>query len=109
MIIKKAGTYEFDVYEIASGADIVKPFIITVAGSSTPTMAQSTTSKIASISVSAPKESFTNTPLDMTVAIMNSTGQVITDYTGTIYLGTNNLEVDILFPSRSHTFTAADK
>lgn len=89
----------------------MKPFSITVTGTTTPTTTttQSSATKIASISVTAPKEAFTNTPFDVTVSIMNSAGQVITDYMGTIYLGTNNLEVDVLFPLKSYTFTAADK
>ncbi len=82
----KAGTYELDVYEIASGADIVQPFSITVTDiAPTPTQVQATKT-VASISVTAPAESPVNTPFDMTVSILNSAGQVITDYTGTIYL-----------------------
>lgn len=82
----KAGTYELDVYEIASGADIVQPFFITVTNVA-PSPAQVQAAKtIASISVTVPTESPINTPFDMTVSILNSAGQVITDYTGTIYL-----------------------
>lgn len=109
IIIKKAGIYELDVYEIASGADIVKPFFITVTDIA-PTPAQiQATKTISSINVTAPTESVINTPFDITVTIINSAGQVLTDYTGTIYFWTNNLEVDVLFPTKSYTFTAADK
>ncbi len=90
----------------------MKHFSITVTGTAAPTTTtapQSNTTKIASLAVVAPKESFTNTPFDMTVSVMNSAGQVITGYTGTVYLGTNNLEADVLFPMKSYTFTTTDK
>jgi hypothetical protein len=110
VIIKKAGSYELDVYEIASGADIVKPFFITVVGPPvTLVTTPDTSQKITAISVTAPKDAVINAPFDMTVSIMNSAGQVITNYTGTIYFGTNNLEVDVVFPLKSYTFTTADK
>lgn len=52
-----------------------------------PTAAQIQAAKtVASIGVTVPTESSINTPFDMTVSILNSAGQVITDYTGTIYL-----------------------
>jgi len=88
----------------------MKPFIITVTGASTtPVATTESSTKIAAINVTAPKESLTLTPFDMTVSIVNSAGQVIPSYTGTVYLGTNNLEADVIFPVRSYTFTAADK
>ena len=65
--------------------------------------------KITAINVAAPKDIVRNTPFDMTVSVINSAGQVITNYTGTIYFGTNNLEADVGFPLRSYTFTTADK
>lgn len=51
-----------------------------------PTPAQiQATKTISSINVTAPTESVINTPFDITVTIINSAGQVLTDYTGTIY------------------------
>ncbi len=88
----------------------MKPFFITVVGPPvTLVTTPDTSQKITAISVTAPKDAVINAPFDMTVSIMNNAGQVITNYTGTIYFGTNNLEVDVVFPLKSYTFTAADK
>jgi hypothetical protein len=105
--IKKAWSYELDVYEIAGGG-IVKPFFMTAIDPAEPANPASPT-QIKAITVTAPKDIATNTAFDMTVSIVNSTGAVIPNYTGTIYFGANNLEADIVFPMKSYTFTEADK
>jgi len=66
---------------------------------------------LADFVVAAPLENKINTPFEMTVSAVNSAGQVLTNYTGTIYFSTNNLESDVLFPNgkKSYTFTSADK
>jgi hypothetical protein len=66
---------------------------------------------LADFVVAAPLDTKLNTPFEMTVSAVNSAGQILTNYTGTIYFSTNNLESDVLFPNgkTSYTFTSADK
>lgn len=61
--------------------------------------------------ISTPAEVKTNTAFDFTVSAVNSAGQILPNYLGTIYFDTNNLESDIIFPNtqQAYTFTAADK
>lgn len=76
---------------------------------STVTSQNATT--VADFVVSAPLETKINTPFEMTVTVVNSAGQTLKNYTGTIYFDTNNLEADVLYPNgkTAYTFTTTDQ
>lgn len=109
--IKQAGTYEIDIYEIESGLDITKTITITATDGYVSTVTNQNATQVADFVISAPVEAKINTPFDITVSAVNSAGQILTNYLGTIYFDTNNLESDVIFPNtqQSYTFTAADK
>lgn len=94
VVIKKAGKYEFDAYEIGSGFDILKTFTITATEPVVPASTQ-----LSDITVSAPKDVVTNTPFSITVTAMNSSGQTMTNYVGTIYFGTTGIAGNVEFPN----------
>lgn len=75
------------------------------------TVSAQSANQVADFTVTIPKEAKVNTPFSITVSPVNSAGQVITNYTGRIYFGTNNLPADVTFPNAKaeYTFTAADK
>lgn len=109
--IKQAGTYEIDIYEIESGLDVMKTITIIATDGYVSTVTNQNASQVADFVISAPAEVKINTPFDITVSAVNSAGQVLTNYLGTIYFDTNNLESDVIFPNtqQSYTFTTADK
>lgn len=111
VILKQAGTYEIDIYEIDSGLDTTKTITITATDGYVSTVTNQNATQLADFVISAPAEVKINTPFDFTVSAVNSAGQVLTNYLGTIYFDTNNLESDVIFPNtqQSYTFTAADK
>lgn len=111
VILKQAGTYEIDIYEIDSGLDTTKTMTITATDGYVSTVTNQNATQLADFVISAPAEVKINTPFDFTVSAVNSAGQVLTNYLGTIYFDTNNLESDVTFPNtqQSYTFTAADK
>lgn len=75
------------------------------------TVSAQSANQVADFTVTIPKEAKVNTPFTFTVSPVNSAGQVITNYTGMIYFGTNNLTADVTFPNAKaeYTFTTADK
>jgi hypothetical protein len=111
VVLKQAGTYEIDIYEIESGLDITKTITITATDGYVSTVTTQNATQVADFVISAPAEVKINTSFDVTVSAVNSAGQVLTNYLGTIYFDTNNLESDVMFPNtqQSYTFTAADK
>jgi len=111
VIIKKAANYNIDAYEIESGLDITESFTIKATDGYVNTVSAQSATQVADFVVTIPKDTKINTPFDITVSAVNSAGQVITNYTGTIYFGTNNLLVDVIFPNakKEYTFTTADK
>lgn len=75
------------------------------------TITHQNATQLADFVISTPIEVKTNTPFDFTVSAVNSAGQILTNYVGTIYFDTNNLESDVTFPNtqQAYTFTASDK
>jgi hypothetical protein len=67
--------------------------------------------QLADFVISTAAEVKINTPFDFTVSAVNSAGQILTNYLGTIYFDTNNLESDVTFPNtqQAYTFTGATK
>lgn len=111
VILKQAGTYKIDIYEIESGLDITKTITLTATDGYVSTVTNQNATQLADFVISTPVEVKINTPFDFTVSAVNSAGQVLTNYLGTIYFDTNNLESDVTFPNtqQSYTFTTADK
>ncbi|MCB9806318.1 hypothetical protein H6768_00120 [Candidatus Peribacteria bacterium] len=99
VIIKKSGTYEIDAYEIESGLDITETFTLNATDGYVSTVSAQNANQVADFVVTLPKDVKINTPFDISVTAVNSAGQTITNYIGTIYFTTNNILSDVVFPN----------
>lgn len=111
VLLKQPGVYKIDAYEIESGLEVTKSFTINATDGFVSTVTSQNAAILADFIVSAPLETKINTAFAMTVTAVNSAGQTLKNYTGTVYLGTNNLESDVLFPNgkTAYTFTTNDQ